>query len=114
MLSKCKILFHLSGTILTAALLAGCCDKEALPEAFDQLYSSQAAERNKAALVLARCGERSDKAVPRLSQLLYDENVGVQSSAAYALQEIGTEKAKAALAEAIALREERRQRQADR
>jgi len=54
------------------------------------LSSRVAKERNNAALKLGRCGSKAARAVPLLEQLLYDENVGVQSAAAYALRKIDT------------------------
>ena len=70
--------------------LVSCCDKQELPHNIDRLYSSNVRERNQATLDLARCGSDAASAVPRLGELLYDENVGVQSGAAYALQRIDT------------------------
>lgn len=66
------------------------------------LYSERAKDRNAGALSLARCGEDAQGAVGKLSQLLYDPNPGVQSAAAYALREIDTKQAQAALARAEA------------
>jgi HEAT repeat protein len=74
--------------------LVGCCDSEQIPKHIRNLNSSYASERNEAALKLARCGAKADRAVPLLSQLLYDDNVGVQSAAAYALRKIDTPKAR--------------------
>ncbi len=91
-------------------VLVGCCDKEALPEMKQNLYSQNAAERNEAALALARCGAKAKDVVPRLISMLYDSNVGVQSSAAYALREIDTPDARRALEQAQKAREMRRQR----
>lgn len=84
-----------------ALLLAGCCDEQALPSRARALYSSSAKDRNEAALELARCGAKSANSVSRLGQLLYDSNVGVQSSAAYALRKIDTPEARAILERAI-------------
>ena len=78
--------------------LVSCCKDSELPGAFKDLYSSSAKDRNEAALTLASCGSpKADRAVSRLIQLLNDENVGVQSSAAYALRRIGTKQASEAL-----------------
>jgi len=78
-------------------LFAACCDQRALPNALKNLYSPQASDRNKALLLIAKCGDRAESAVPRITQLMYDENVGVASSAAYALRSIDTKSARAAL-----------------
>lgn len=94
---------------LLAVLTGGCCDKEGLPRMKHSLYSQKSSERNEAALGLARCGTYAKDVVPRLISMLYDENVGVQSSAAYALREIDTPQARRALEQAQALREKRRQ-----
>jgi HEAT repeat protein len=93
-----------------ALALGGCCDNEALPKMKRDLYSQTASERNEAALGLARCGAKAKDVVPRLSSMLYDSNVGVQSSAAYALREIDTPDARRALEQAQAAREMRRRR----
>lgn len=82
--------------------VTSCCNDQEVPQAIEKLYSSSAKERNKAAMDLSRCGSKAEKAVPKLTELLYDENVGVQSSAAYALRKIDTKNARAALEEAIA------------
>jgi len=95
---------------LVVILAGGCCDKEALPRMKRSLYSQKSSERNEAALALSRCGKHAKDIVPRLISMLYDENVGVQSSAAYALREIDTPEARRALEQAQAMREKRRQR----
>lgn len=74
--------------------LTGCCDSERIPGYIRNLNSSSASERNEAALKLARCGGKAERAVPTLAQLLYDDNVGVQSAAAYALRKIDTPSAR--------------------
>jgi HEAT repeat protein len=97
--------------VVTATILAACaacCRQEEIPREIEKLYSSQASARNEGALALARCGSRAEKAVPRLAALLYDENVGVQSSAAYALRKIDTKRAREVLERAEARRRERR------
>ena len=83
--------------VLSIAAAAGCCDEKALPRAIAALQSDSAAERNKALHVVGRCGERSERAVPVIAGLMYDRNVGVASSAAYALRRIDTPSARAAL-----------------
>ena len=75
----------------------GCCSETDLPSFKKGLYSPAAKERNAAALGLAKCGEKASDSVSRLGHLLYDENVGVQSSAAYALRKIDTEAARTLL-----------------
>ncbi len=86
----------------------GCCSESELPGFKKGLYSSVAKERNSAALGLAKCGEKASDSVSRLGQLLYDENVGVQSSAAYALRKIDTESARVLLQRAESARAARR------
>jgi HEAT repeat protein len=98
--------YFVSGVFALA--LMGCCDKASVPEHLQKLYSSQAKERNVSALALAKCGKLAEPGVPRLISLMYDSNVGVQSSAAYALREIGTPEALKALERAEAARAARR------
>lgn len=90
---------RLYATLIAALIIftAGCCDEKGLPSALRNLYSEKASERNKALLLMSKCGDRVESAVPRISQLLYDENVGVASSAAYALRCIDTKNARVAL-----------------
>jgi HEAT repeat protein len=88
--------------------VVGCCDEKALPTALKNLYSDKASERNKALLLIAQCGDRAESSVPRIAQLMYDENVGVASSAAYALRSIDTKNARAALKAAEQARAARR------
>jgi HEAT repeat protein len=90
--------------------MLGCCSTEGVPEAIKKLYSAQAKERNAAALALAKCGKLAEPAVPRLATMLYDPNPGVQSSSAYALREIGSSAAVAAIERAEAARAARRAR----
>ena len=92
-------------------MMAGCCDEKALPGAMQRLESSQASERNQALHVVGRCGQRAESAVPTIARLMYDKNVGVASSAAYALRKIDTPSARAALQ---AAEEARRQKKAAR
>lgn len=93
---------------LVLLLFVGCCDKEGVPDTIKKLYSSQAKERNVAALALAKCGKLAEPAVPKLSSMLYDPNVGVQSSSAYALREIGSPAAVAAIERVEAARAAKR------
>jgi len=83
--------------VFLATIMAGCCDEKGLPGALRALNSDKASERNKALLLVAKCGERAEPAVPRIAQLMYDENVGVASSAAYALRCIDSKRARLAL-----------------
>lgn len=78
-----------------------------MPAQLRNLHSSDAGTRNEAALALARCGSLAERAVPRLIQMLYDDNVGVQSSAAYALRQIDTPAAREALEWATAKKKAR-------
>lgn len=86
---------------LSAVLLLGCCDSDKINQNINALSSSKAKDRNDAALALARCGSRASGAVRILGGLLYDENVGVQSAAAYALREIDTPEARRLIDEAV-------------
>jgi len=70
--------------------VAGCCSTEKAKSLQAKLYSKKASERSNAAENLAYCGSNAERAVPRLAQLLYDDNPGVQSMAAYALRKIDT------------------------
>lgn len=90
--------------VASLVVVTGCCSEEELPTFRKSLYSPSAKERNAAALGLARCGARASDMVPRLGQLLYDENVGVQSSSAYALRKIDTPDARVLLSRAEARR----------
>ena len=83
--------------LLTILTLTSCCDSDSIPKYTRWLTSSVAKERNEGALQLARCGEKAAGTVPRLSEMLYDDNAGVQSSAAYALREIDTPAARKAI-----------------
>jgi hypothetical protein len=74
--------------------VAGCCGSDDVASLTPNLYSSSAKERSAAAWQLARCGDEAEPAVQRLSELLYDENTGVQSAAAYALRKIDTPSAR--------------------
>ena len=80
--------------LLVVTLICGCCNKEEIPGLIEKLNSMKSHDRSQAALDLARCGTKASKAVPRLAELLYDENVGVQSSASYALRKIDTSEAR--------------------
>lgn len=95
-------------TVLMIVTMIGCCDEKALPKALKDLYSDKASERNKALLLIGKCGERAESSVPRIAQLMYDENVGVASSAAYALRSIDSKSARNALKAAEQARAARR------
>jgi HEAT repeat protein len=88
--------------------VTGCCDERALPSAIKALYSEKPSDQNKALLLLAKCKHKADSAVPRIAQLMYDDNVGVASSAAYALRCIDSKEARAALKRAEQARAARR------
>ena len=94
--------------ILCMAHIAGCCNEKSLPDALRNLNSPNASDRNKALQVITQCGSRGESAVPRISQLMYDENVGVASSAAYALRKIDSKRAREALKRAERARAEGR------
>lgn len=84
--------------MLLVILMSACCKTDEIPQYTRKLYSSSAHDRNEAALALAKCSSpEADRAVGRLSELLYDANVGVQSSAAYALRKIDSAAARKAL-----------------
>lgn len=79
------------------SLLGGCCDDSKIPQAVKGLYSIEPRQRNESLQVLAQCGHRAESSVPRIAALMYDRNVGVASSAAYALRKIDSKDARAAL-----------------
>lgn len=82
---------------LISLTVTACCDEKALSGALKDIYSDKASQRNKALQVISQCGKRGESAVPRIAQLMYDDNVGVASSAAYALRKIDSKAARAAL-----------------
>ncbi len=89
------VLLRLLIYMLLGASLSGCCSQDKADALRTKLYSASARERSQAASSLAYCGSKAESAVPRLAQLLYDENAGVQSMAAYALRKIDTPRARA-------------------
>lgn len=91
-------------------LVAGCCPDGKLQQFKKDLYATDTHLRNDAALGLAQCGERASDVVPRLIELMYDDNVGVQSAATYALRKIDTKQARSAIEEATRRRQERSSR----
>lgn len=96
--------------ILCTVSLNGCCPESEIPSAIKGLYSAEARERNRSLQVLAQCSSKADieSSVPRIAALMYDKNVGVASSAAYALRRIDTKDAR----EALKLAEEAKARRA--
>jgi HEAT repeat protein len=84
--------------ILILLMVSSCSDPKKVPVLTRQLSSSNASERNQAALELGYIGApHANIAVPMLIRLLSDPNPGVQSSAAFALRKIGTPEAQTAL-----------------
>jgi HEAT repeat protein len=90
--------------IAVLSLLTGCCSDEKARLWQQKLYSSSSSERGDGAEGLAYCGKKAESAVPKLAQLLYDENTGVQSMAAFALRRIDTPAARRALERASSSR----------
>jgi hypothetical protein len=98
--------------VFIAALigLSGCCREAEIPSALKGLYSSDPREKNRSLQVLAQCPQQSEPSVPRIAALMYDGNVGVSSSAAYALRKIDSKEAREALQVAVTTRERRLKR----
>jgi hypothetical protein len=91
--------------------VTACCHEAELPQAVRGLYSREVRERNQSLQLIAQCGGRAEtieSSVPRIAALMYDQNVGVASSAAYALRRINTDGARAALKTAEEGRNQRR------
>lgn len=65
----------------------------AVPRLVEQLKSRDAHQRNLAARALADYEEEAEPAVKQLIKTLWDDNIGVRSSAAYALTKIGSKDA---------------------
>lgn len=86
--------FKFFAFFFNALILVACCSQEDIPGLVEKLNNSSAHEKSKAAMDLASCGTKASTAVPRLAELLYDDNVGVQSAASYALRKIDTPKAR--------------------
>lgn len=103
-------LLNLPLVVLIYLPISACCDQKAIPKMSRALYSNDPKVKNEAALELARCGKAAGGAVTQLSVLLYDGNVGVQSSAAYALRQIDTKQAREVLKRVQEEREQRRAR----
>ena len=85
-----------------------CCDHAGLGDAKRGLYNPDPKVRNESALALASCSAEAGDSVGRLGQLLYDRNVGVQSSAAFALRKIDNLEARAILKKAEERKEKSR------
>jgi hypothetical protein len=100
---------HLYRRVFIAALigLSGCCREAEIPSALKGLYSSDPREKNRSLQVLAQCPQQSEPSVQRIAALMYDGNVGVASSAAYALRKIDSKEAREALQVAVTNRERR-------
>lgn len=83
--------------LLLFFFVSGCCNEAEIPQLLQKLDSVKTREKTEAALALAKCGEDGAGAVTKLSRLIYDENPGVQSAAAYALRKIDTPAARAVM-----------------
>jgi HEAT repeat protein len=90
--------------VLLMFLGSACCHESEIPMALKGLYSSDPRDKNRALQVLARCPQQSESSVQRIAALMYDENVGVASSAAYALRKIDSKQAREALEQAISVK----------
>lgn len=98
----------LLGGAALAIVLAGCCREAEVPLAVRGLYSTDPREKNRSLQTLAQCPQHSTPAVQRIASLMYDPNVGVASSAAYALRKINSPEAREALEVAEMSRDRRR------
>lgn len=94
--------------VILITVLASCCDQSKIPALTSQLQSTKTRERTDAALSLARCGGKADRAVSSLAKLLYDDNAGVQSAASYALRQINTEAAREVIKKIDQVRKEQK------
>lgn len=85
--------------MLTLTLSSGCHEsaEHAVPHLIKQLDSDIASERNAACHALASYGPEARPATKALIKRLRDENIGIRSSAAYALRKIDSPEATAAL-----------------
>jgi hypothetical protein len=95
---------ELTGVLLMLVVLPGCCHEADVPLALRGLYSSDPREKNRSLQTLAQCPQQSKPSVQRIAALMYDPNVGVASSAAYALRKIDSKEAREALEAAEASR----------
>jgi hypothetical protein len=96
-------------TVVLAGMLSGCCHEAEVPLAVRGLYSPDPREKNRSLQTLAQCPQQSQPSVQRIAALMYDPNVGVASSAAYALRKMNSPEAREALeaAEQARLRKRR-------
>ena len=94
----------------TLSGLVGCCHEAEVPLALRGLYSVDPREKNRSLQTLAQCPQQSKPSVQRIASLMYDPNVGVASSAAYALRKIDSKEAREALQVAEAVRDNKRHR----
>jgi HEAT repeat protein len=90
--------------------LVGCCHEAEVPLAVRGLYSADPREKNRSLQTLAQCPQQSKPSVQRIASLMYDPNVGVASSAAYALRKIDSHEARDALQVAEAVRDNKRRK----
>jgi|GEM_PF-3386777 len=89
-------------------VLSACCRESEIPDQIKKLASTIPHTRSQAALALARCGPPEvNRAVPLLIDMLYDDNIGVQSAASYALRHIDTPAARDAIERATKRRKVR-------
>ena len=68
-----------------------------MPRLSKQLSDKDAHKRNEAALALAAYGKAAEPATSALIRALWDDNMGVRSAAALALDKIGSAQAKKAI-----------------
>lgn len=93
-----SVKFGILFALLILSIFTACYDPKEVPVLIKKLHSSDPKVRNDAALRLGYMGSpMANKATSDLIPLLTDENVGVQSAAAYALRRIDTTQARAAL-----------------
>ena len=87
--------------VLLLLFFSGCKEsaETAVPKAVEQLQSKDAHQRNAAAQRLSAYGGDAADAVKPLTRALWDNNMGVRTSAAYALRKIDTKEARQALAD---------------
>jgi HEAT repeat protein len=91
-----------------SGVISGCCHEADVPLALRGLYSADPREKNKSLQTLAQCPQQSKPSVQRIASLMYDPNVGVASSAAYALRKIDSKEAREALEAAEVSRKRKR------
>ncbi len=84
-------------SMVLAGILSGCCHEAEVPLAVRGLYSPDPREKNRSLQTLAQCPQQSQPSVQRIAALMYDPNVGVASSAAYALRKMNSREAREAL-----------------